>query len=999
MDGDIDFLVETNKGNVILNQGSDVFEGITKDIFLDDKPFSYYNQYNMSLLDYNNDGFLDIFYGLTWGASLFLNNGDNTSFEEKTNFHYVVDFNQDGFWDFVDRSYDNVNGERFNTLTLYINNGDLTFNEIPLNVKLEYEPSTFEDFNNDGFVDILTVDGIILLGGENYSFSEACHLPVLSDQIILRDLDNNGCLDVVSHRFVDKVKDYLSILFLEPDMSFHEELISSTFPNWIADLDNDGYLDWEDMWGNLYKTKNHKKNKLPEVPKNVRVTQQDDGILLQWEHAKDQETPFAQMRYNVSVKKKGENGEGAFIISPLNGLNDNAKVIPIEYGIYSKNGCNYYQRANQKLIPIDRFEEGQEYEVQIQSIDLQDAGSPMSSPVIFTVNKQVLLSAPYEAYTDQTIKVIFKGTENPSEGTWEWDDATVTADGREYFVCWSTPGLKNVSVEVNGVSASVSVLVKPSPDLTFDLPDAGLAGTEIYFELPEDFVLAPKDECLYSVVKNGFITNDIEIQQYGQTSRAKLIIKKAGKYEIKLQMSNQETYGDVSFKRNIEVLDAIPVPVIKIVGIDAATGKNKVTWDMPDMPEYVTGIHVYKEGGSYNEFSCVARLDTTEHQYIDFASNPSVVSNRYMLKLGTSFDVESQPSKVHSGVHLMLNKGMGNAINLIWNQYEGGVIKSYRILRGTTKDDLDLLAEVSGANSSYTDLDGGNGVYFYALEYDETYSDEWHPALSRVRALQDQSGRSNVVCTDEAYAVKFAESLNILCVEKDMVLSQQQPVLHLSAEIFPVTAGIKQVLWEIVEGENLASINQNGMLTAKGAKSGEIVVRATTIDGSNLYTETVIQKEGFIVLPETVEIYAESGGVELNPGADNIQLTAVVYPEEALQDVIWKIVEGDDLATVTSTGYVKATSVGNGIIVVRATASYSNDVFGEYILNKSGYPEVPDRIEITEKSGTYFITPEKTMLTLLAEVFPEGSATEVIWSLDSGHELATISPDEFGFRS
>lgn len=999
MDGDLDYLVKSNKGNVILNYGNNVFEGVTKEFTVDNNSVGYLGTYGIRFLDYDNDGLLD-FVNDDIGKTIFKNKGDNMFFERNDGFGSdypkvlrVMDFNKDGFWDYVKINSDYVQGEFVRNITLCINNGDFTFTEFPLNINKEFDPHTYEDINNDGFIDVLTTKGVVLLGGENYSFSKACHLPVLSNQILLRDLDNNGCLDVISYRRINDSKYFLGVLFMEPDMSYHEEQIVSKDLYYIADLDNDGYLDLIDSWENLNKTKNHKKNSNPESPKNIRVIQQGDGVLLQWEHAKDQETPFAQMRYNVSVKKKGENGEGAFIISPLNGLNDKAKAIPLEYDYEGHVKHLYYQRANQKLIPIDRFEEGQEYEVQIQSIDLQDACSPMSIPVAFTVNKQVLLSAPHEAYTNQNVKVLFKGTENPSEGIWQWDGATVVADGREYSACWSTPGLKNVSVEINGVFATVPILVKESPDLSFDLPDTGLAGTEISFELPEDFVLAPKNECFYSIKKDGFISNDLVIQQYGQTSHAKLVIKKEGKYEIELQMNNSSTYGNVSYKRNIEVLDAIPLPVIKLVGIDAATGKNKVTWDMPNMPKYVTGIHIYKEGGSYNEFSCVARLDTTEHQYIDFASNPSVVSNRYMIKLGTSFGVESQPSKVHSGVHLMLNKGMGNAINLIWNQYEGGIIKSYRILRGTSKDNLEVLAEISGANSSYTDLDGGNGVYFYALEYDETYSDEWHPVSLRVRSLQNLFGRSNVVCTDEAYAVKFAESLNILCVEKDMVLSQQQPTLHLSAEIFPVTAGIKQVQWEIVEGGELASINQNGMLTAKSAKSGEVVVRATTIDGSGLYTEAVIKKEGYIVIPENIEIFSEDGIAEINPSIDYVQLTAVVYPEEASQNVIWSIVEGTNLATVSSTGLVKATAVGNGKIVVRAKAPYPSEIYGEYILDKYGYPEMPNRIEISEESGTYVITPEKTTLTFTAKVFPEELLSEVIWSLDTGDDLATINAD------
>ena len=70
------------------------------------------------------------------------------------------------------------------------------------------------------------------------------------------------------------------------------------------------------------------ENTAPEAPAHVRATQEGLGILLEWDDAYDKETPAMQMRYNVSVKKKGAEGEGAYIISPLNGGNGKAAVIP-----------------------------------------------------------------------------------------------------------------------------------------------------------------------------------------------------------------------------------------------------------------------------------------------------------------------------------------------------------------------------------------------------------------------------------------------------------------------------------------------------------------------------------------------------------------------------------------------------------------------------------------------------------------------------------------------
>jgi hypothetical protein len=71
--------VKSNKGNVILNYGNNVFEGITKEITVDNDSFDYLYLSSIKLLDCNNDGFLDILYDYN-GKTVFKNKGDNITF-------------------------------------------------------------------------------------------------------------------------------------------------------------------------------------------------------------------------------------------------------------------------------------------------------------------------------------------------------------------------------------------------------------------------------------------------------------------------------------------------------------------------------------------------------------------------------------------------------------------------------------------------------------------------------------------------------------------------------------------------------------------------------------------------------------------------------------------------------------------------------------------------------------------------------------------------------
>ena len=71
------------------------------------------------------------------------------------------------------------------------------------------------------------------------------------------------------------------------------------------------------------------------------------------------------------------------------------------------------------------------------------------------------------------------------------------------------------------------------------------------------------------------------------------------------------------------------------------------------------------------------------------------------------------------------------------------------------------------------------------------------------------------------------------------MLTPSQPTLHLQAEILPAMADIRTVNWQILEGGELASLTQNGVLTARGKENGEIMVCATTVDGTGIEARVI----------------------------------------------------------------------------------------------------------------------------------------------------------------
>lgn len=957
MDGDADVVVRSNKGNLILNSGNRQFEAVeSPSLFCGDA-----NGSSSLLPDLNNDGFHELYYNRTT-VGVCVNTGDNIHFErflfpgsgEDYDFIFgydrnlMYDINRDGYLDFYsDGSFQVVDNAWPWCEAFAINQGGMsfTYHVLPKEEDKREYLAAYEDMDSDGVPDKVLMPGYkempavvvpICFGRKDYTFDEpmeyvfrnAHHSRDAVEVIEIADFDNNGCPDIlVYYDFYEADKgEYAVLLYMERDRSGRIEVLHNQeyFQGRMSDVDHDGRPDFhsgDDM--NLLRT--GISNSSPEAPAHVRATQEGLGVLLEWDDAYDKETPAMQMRYNISVKKKGAEGEGAYILSPLNGGIDKSAVIP---------GA-YYQKATRKMIPIERFEAGQEYEVQVQAIDLWDAHSPMSEVYTFKMSEQ-FIAGPTAAAPHKAVELVYHvADEAMQNATWNWDGGTLLKqEGNRFEVLWDEPGLKTVTVTAaDGETATKHIMVR-AVDLAFDFPTEGLAGTEIAFMLPEAFAEASRED-----IDIKLSDERIEMLVRVGSREAKAVFPEAGDYSFHLSLHDSVCGVVKSEEKHIRILGEVPVPVIRLVGIDGATGKNKVMWDMPDMPDYVTTVNVYKENGRYNAFDRIAEVVPADGEFIDQTSNPSVSSDRYCLKLGTTFGVESPASRVHSGTHLMLNKGVGGAVNLMWSAYEGGTVDSYRILRGTSADNLERLAEISGAHTAYTDLTAGDWTYFYALEYDQIYTDEWQPLT--VRSVEvAQTGRSNVVCTDEAWAVTPAETLSLLVLENSKMLTPGQPALHLSAEILPVAADIKQVNWQIIEGGGLASLTQGGALTAVGNQDGRIVVRATTVDGTELQAELVIEKAGFELFPQSVTVTAVEGEPVLTPDKTALQLQAVVSPEGVSQAVEWSIVQGTGLATVSESGVLMPAGTENGDIVVRATSLENPEAYGELKVVKSGFTSV-----------------------------------------------------------
>ena len=135
-----------------------------------------------------------------------------------------------------------------------------------------------------------------------------------------------------------------------------------------------------------------------------------------------------------------------------------------------------------------------------------------------------------------------------------------------------------------------------------------------------------------------------------------------------------------------------------------------------------------------------------------------------------------------------------------------------------------------------------------------------------------------------------------------------------------------------------------------------------------------------------------TGEVTTIKEGETLQLTAVVYPEGASQDVNWTSSD-ETIATVNETGLVTALKKGNVNII--ATSKANGSVTQQYSLIIEESEEViiaPTSITLSTENNVTTIKTGET-LNINVAVLPENASADVTWSVDN-ESLASIRRGE-----
>ena len=875
MDGQPDIYgrhYKISSGNVyypwLVNSGDLEFERIEQ-LNTDTEGNTIANDYHTYYpADYDNDGRIDYWYGCYMYRSLGGSRYEKVALPDNTETYYtypnegmlIGDFNRNGYIDIVAPFYTGgswASGYQYANY-VYRNHGNMNFTleRLP---DVDGRLSSVADVNGDGYPDIVFNKGgqeltgyKALLSNSDMTFGTPVDLP---GRPLMHDWDNDGLVDYQISS--DTILLSSGVKALVDDYSITWEMEE------MQDANGDGTPDMKNKY--VYS---RFANTAPTAPTEVYANMQGNNVVINWNGATDAETATNRLRYNISVRKKGETGADSYVISPLNAASNMA--------LAGLTGTLTYRSGSSIAVPMGRFEAGRTYEIQVQAIDPWYAHSPFSEIYEFTPAAQALISMPQKGGVGQVLMY----TIYDNSGA----EPVIDADGGRIqgnTITWDTPGLKTVKVTAGAATAEHKIRIAPQPDLNISIPARILAGNTITVPMPAAATGNEGAKLTYASQVG------LDFQFNTTDNTISFSAERNGTYTFILKYTDDIFTEQVTKIYEVEVVGEGFRPELTMVGVDGATGKNRITWNaamtLPDASLFTGKVAVYRETSVSDKYEMIGEALVADGSFIDTDSRPDTRSYRYLITLPTTYGSESTASAVHGNIHLMVNRGLGNDINLHWTPYAGADIEQYTVFAGNSKDNLAAIETLSGHSMSYTHRRTSDAVTYYSIAY-RLKGGAASGAKGKGFAAQSDNSEalSNVISSAEAYAVTMIQSIGISSREGVMTLDDTYTRLHLTADIMPLMATLARVEWSIAEGEELATIDTDGLLTIKdNTTGGTVTVRARAIDGSGVEQTAAVSVSAYTdgiggtISDGTPEIILGRGSVTIGNVTGRIPVTVV----------------------------------------------------------------------------------------------------------------------------
>ncbi len=205
------------------------------------------------------------------------------------------------------------------------------------------------------------------------------------------------------------------------------------------------------------------------------------------------------------------------------------------------------------------------------------------------------------------------------------------------------------------------------------------------------------------------------------------------------------TDGSISASDSATVtVVAPPADSICLVSVMDSTNDNIIVFEK-HVQAPIAYYKIYKETSVANVYDSIGFIPgDSAGIFIDTNVNPMVQAYRYKISSVDSCGNESVLSNAHKTIHLTINQGLPGQWNLIWNNYEGVFINTYRIWRSdSTNQNWTLIDSVAGNLTSYTDLNPPPGPIHYQIEIISSYMCQPYNYKAQTNYNTSRSNRAN----------------------------------------------------------------------------------------------------------------------------------------------------------------------------------------------------------------------------------------------------------------
>lgn len=150
-------------------------------------------------------------------------------------------------------------------------------------------------------------------------------------------------------------------------------------------------------------------------------------------------------------------------------------------------------------------------------------------------------------------------------------------------------------------------------------------------------------------------------------------------------------------------------PELGIVTVDSLGQNILIAWERP-ITQYIDKYEIYREGLT-NMYTKIADVPYEQMSvYIDNSALFNTRAYKYGLKQVSVCGETSEMSVPHKSIHLQKNYS-DNQLLLNWTQYEGAGILGYRLMEGTSIDNMQKIDEFAYDQTSYTVTNPGEKLY------------------------------------------------------------------------------------------------------------------------------------------------------------------------------------------------------------------------------------------------------------------------------------------------